>query len=127
MSDPIFTLTTTTFGLTQVGQGASPTFVDIDDDGDLDAFIGSIGGTSFFENTGSASSPVFVSPSTNPFGLTNVSNADPTFVDIDGDGDLDAFIGFDSGETRFFENTGSANNPLFIAGNANPFGFDRCG
>lgn len=37
--------------------------------------------------------PNFLPSVTNPFGLTNEGvNAVPTFVDIDGDGDLDAFV-----------------------------------
>lgn len=35
----------------------------------------------------------FIQESDNPFGLTNVGDVSkPTFADIDGDGDLDAFI-----------------------------------
>jgi hypothetical protein len=81
-----------------VGSFASPTFADIDGDGDLDAFIGnSFGNTLFYRNTGSASAPSFTSESNN-FGLTNVGNvASPILIDIDGDGDLEAFIGNISG------------------------------
>lgn len=73
-----------------------PVFVDIDGDGDQDAFVGTAyegGGTlSFWENQGGT----FVSqPDLNP--LTDVisDNYAPraTFFDIDGDGDLDALVG----------------------------------
>ncbi|MDD5274862.1 MAG: VCBS repeat-containing protein [Methylovulum sp.] len=66
--------------------GASPTFADIDHDGDLDALIGNFNGdTLYFENTGSATAPAFAAPVTNPFGLADVGQtATPTFVDIDG-------------------------------------------
>lgn len=88
---------TNPFGLTRVGFYASPELVDIDGDGDLDAFIGNVYGNSlFFRNTAVAgsSSPAFAAASTNPFGLADVgAYAGPDFVDIDGDGDLDAFIG----------------------------------
>ncbi len=129
-SNPVFaTASTNPFGLTDVGYSAKPTFVDLDGDGDLDAFIGeSFGNTLFFENTGTASSPSFAAISTNPFGLTDVGyNAEPTFVDIDGDGDLDALIGNNSGNTSFFENTGTASNPSFSAISTNPFGLADVG
>jgi hypothetical protein len=53
-----------------------------------------------------ASNPGFAAPVINPFGLPNVGwNSSPEFVDIDGDGDLDAFIGEYYGDTYYFENT----------------------
>ena len=112
------------FGLDYDGYRASPTFVDIDDDGDQDAFVGEANGnTLFFRNTGTANNPVFAAASTNPFGLIDVGyNANPAFVDIDGDGDQDAFVGKEDGSTLFFRNTGTVNNPVFSAAGTNPFG-----
>ena len=47
--------------------------------------------------------PIFNNIILNPFGLSNVGrDASPTFVDIDGDGDLDAFVGELYGNTLFF-------------------------
>ncbi len=95
-----------------MGLDASPTFADIDDDGDLDAFVGELfGNTLFYRNTGSASNPVFAAPTTNNFGLTDVGYlAMPTLADIDGDGDLDAFVGNIGGNTVFFENQSAPAN-----------------
>ena len=90
-----------------MGLNASPTFVDIDGDGDLDALVGDASGDIFlFENTGSAISPAFANTSiANPFGLSNVGmNACAVFADIDGDGDLDAFVGTADGNISFFRN-----------------------
>ncbi|GCA78394.1 Calx-beta domain-containing protein [Microcystis aeruginosa] len=129
-SAPTFAAPSTNpFGLTDVGSFAAPTFVDIDGDGDLDAFVGNnVGNTLFYRNTGSASAPTFAAPSTNPFGLTDVGNsAAPTFVDIDGDGDLDAFVGNSVGNTLFYRNTGSASAPTFAAPSTNPFGLTDVG
>ena len=82
-----------------------PAFADIDDDGDLDLFIGnSLGQTRFFRNDGSAKSPDFNQEGQNkPFGITNVgSMASPELADIDADGDLDLFIGDLNGKPTSF-------------------------
>jgi hypothetical protein len=120
---------TNPFGLADVGFRATPAFVDLDGDGDLDALIGnSLGNTLFFRNTGTVSTPAFAAPSTNPFGLANVgAQAAPAFADLDGDGDLDAFVGERSGSTFFFENTGTALAPAFAAPEANPYGLLNVG
>ncbi|WP_276308988.1 SwmB domain-containing protein, partial [Macromonas bipunctata] len=53
------------------------------------------GNPNFLQYTGATSAA--------PFGLSDVGRyASPTLVDIDGDGDLDAFIGNNSGNTLFF-------------------------
>src|SRR5687768_10374120 len=128
MSDPLFKyIATNPFGLSDVGFSASPTFVDIDGDGDMDAFIGeSSGNTLFFRNTGTASNPVFSAPITNPFGLSDVwGYVKPSFVDIEGDGDLDAFVGWNhySGDGMLFHrNIGTISNPVFYQDSFNPFG-----
>ncbi|MEM7620506.1 MAG: FG-GAP-like repeat-containing protein, partial [Pseudomonadota bacterium] len=110
-----------------VGEEAYPTFADIDNDGDLDAFIGESNGTvNFYENTGTNSSPTFAEKtgSANPFNGVDLGTvSDPTFVDIDNDGDLDAFIGANGGYVYYFENTGSVSSPTFVikSGSSDPF------
>ena len=96
MSNPVFTLTAINpFGLNDVGILATPAFVDIDADGDFDAFVGeAFGNMLFYRNTGTTSHPTYATAITNPFGLSNAGfYIDFSFVDIDNDGDLDAFIG----------------------------------
>ncbi len=130
MSNAEFTLTATNpFGLNDVGTLATPTFVDIDNDGDLDVFVGEVyGDILFHRNTGTANNPVFVAAITNPMGLSNVGfYANPNLVDIDGDGDLDAFIGNSDGNTLFYRNTGTATTPSFAAAITNPFGLSDVG
>jgi hypothetical protein len=48
-------------------------------------------------------------------------------ADIDGDGDLDAFIGAIVGNTVFFRNTGSATAPAFATPALQPFGLAAVG
>jgi Ca2+-binding RTX toxin-like protein len=126
LHDPVFNIPASNpFGLTNAGSFANPTFVDIDSDGDLDAFIGNnAGDTLFYRNTGTTISPSFAAPVTNLLGSTNVEDRDgasPAFVDIDGDGDLDAFVGYSDGDLLFYRNTGTASSPAFIV-ETNNFG-----
>jgi len=91
-----------------VGSNAAPTFVDIDEDGDLDVFIGEDGGTiKFFRNSGTNLAPVFAADETgNLLADFNTGGwATPVFVDIDADGDLDVFSGELYGKIRFYEST----------------------
>jgi hypothetical protein len=110
-----------------IGQITIPSFADLDRDGDLDAIIGEYpGDIHYLENTGSAISPAFIerSGTSNPFNGVDVGYySAPSFADLDGDGDLDAFIGEQDGTINYLENTGNATSPAFIqrAGSLNPF------
>jgi hypothetical protein len=120
--------TTNPAGLTNVGSFATPTFADIDDDGDADLFVGNgAGNLVFFANTGFGA-PAFAASSVNPFGLGQVDGrARPAFVDIDGDGDLDALVGNIPGNTVFFRNDGTSAAPAFVQVAQNPFGLQNVG
>jgi len=100
-----------------VGRRAAPTFADIDGDGDLDAFVGEINGTvRFYRNNGTNLAPALVADGANPLaGVAAGSVAMPTFADIDGDGDLDAFVGEINGTVRFYRNNGTNLAPAFVA------------
>ncbi|WP_323686577.1 FG-GAP-like repeat-containing protein, partial [Lamprobacter sp.] len=122
---------TNPFGLTKVGSQSAPTFADLDGDGDLDALVGEFDGIlNYFENTGSASAAAFASAqNASTFGLTDVGiYANPTFADLDGDGDLDALVGAGDGIVNYFENTGSASSAAFAsAQDASAFGLTNVG
>ena len=106
-----------------------PYMVDIDNDDDLDLFMGSTdGNTYFYENTGTIGTPVFASSVTNPFGLINVGERSaPSFADIDNDGDYDALIGARDGNLYYFENIGTTNNAVFDTMQSNPFNLQNVG
>lgn len=93
----------------------SPTFGDLDNDGDLDMLVGdadgklhllnniSIGGESnFFINT------------VNYFDIDVGSFASPFLVDLDRDDDLDLLIGTRHGNILFYENQGNSESANFI-------------
>ncbi|MEO1426675.1 MAG: FG-GAP-like repeat-containing protein, partial [Pseudomonadota bacterium] len=87
-----------------VGTRSNPAFADVDGDGDIDALVGNEAGfLSLFLN----SNGVFTEAAAadNPFGGIDFgSDASPAFGDVDGDGDLDAFVGLADGTIIFFEN-----------------------
>jgi len=100
-----------------VGNNSEPVFVDIDDDNDLDMFIGSLknplGSVNFFENIGSNSNPEFLLVDSTFFGITSDLSVSPTFGDIDNDGDFDLIIGRFNGKLSLYLNSGTATTPLF--------------
>ncbi|MCU0644252.1 MAG: T9SS type A sorting domain-containing protein [bacterium] len=111
-TNPIFALETNNFAAIDVGLLSTPALADIDNDGDLDLFIGERDGNiNFYRNTGTATNPIFTLETENYATIDVGLFSTPTFTDIDQDGDLDLFIGENSGNINFFRNTGTPTNP----------------
>jgi hypothetical protein len=105
-----------------VGLRATPSFADIDADGDSDLIIGRDTGTlRVYQNDGFAFRDVTGAPQQDHPIDVGVSNR-PSFVDLDGDRDLDLVIGAEDGTLRSWRNEGTFYVGL---GEDNPFkGFD---
>jgi len=111
----VFVRTASPVDTITVTSNAAPAFVDIDGDGDLDMFVGGPNGRlKFYRNDGNSSSfqPTLVS--TWYQNITAGLDAIPTFVDIDGDGDNDLFIGTSEGRIEFYRNDGSPAEAQFV-------------
>jgi hypothetical protein len=114
-----------------VGEAAYPVFVDYDGDGVKDLLIGnaftrvSTGNCQTatqtrihaYKNIGTSANPHFLFDTDNFASLDlnlapNVIAVAPTFGDVDGDGDLDMFLGDDNGRLHYFQNTAGTGNPM---------------
>ncbi|MBM3238025.1 T9SS type A sorting domain-containing protein [Candidatus Poribacteria bacterium] len=95
-----------------VGGKSAPAFYDVDDDGDLDLFVGEGNGRIvFYRNDGDRTSPIWTFVTSN-YNLIDVGRCSmPTFADIDGDGDKDLFIGEENGGINFYRNLGTPPPP----------------
>ncbi len=97
-----------------------PAAVDIDNDGDLDVFVGNFeGDIEFFQNNNGLN-PTNLKRFVKKEGVDNPLDgvnkgyyAAPAFADVDKDGDFDMLLGAGYGYTFFFRNTGTKSSPIF--------------
>ncbi len=94
---------------------STPTFGDLDQDGDLDMLLGSkSGAVYYYENQGTEQEWDFRLKSDKYIDANGYQNTAPLLTDLDQDGDLDLIMGTRKGRLRFFDNQGSAEQPRFV-------------
>ncbi len=104
-----------TRGLTNVGSFATTAFISPDGSNDYDLVSGeSNGGFTHFINQGNELIPQFMqSQDDTPFDLGDIGFlSSPTFIDVDGDLDMDMFSGDIGGDIHFFRNN-NLFSPMF--------------
>ncbi len=114
------------FTTIKVAGDMTPTLIDLDHDEDLDLVIANGSGSLvYLVNTGDKTHPFFeqISREHDPFAAIDLKNqtsetgyagsVNPTFSDLDNDGDADLLVGEATGELSFYENIGTATQPLF--------------
>jgi hypothetical protein len=104
-----------TQGISDLGLNAFPAFADLNGDGRYEILIGRDQNTfAYFVNVGTKKNPQWVrQPITFAEFETKSYWKNPTFADIDNDGDLDLIYGSADGELYFYRNNGTAKKPKF--------------
>ncbi len=99
-----------------VGAHAAPALVDIDNDGDVDLFVGAADGRMFFFLNAGTESLFSFSPVSDAYIPRNMGRRIvPHFADVNGDLAYDLFIGNGKGQVFLLPNTGTKKRARFCA------------
>jgi hypothetical protein len=115
--EPVFEFITDNYASLSIFDfdGAYPTFGDLDGDGDKDMLLGDEEGKlHLFTNEADQGAPAdFTLTDPNYKGIDIGQSARPQIVDVNRDGLPDLLVGERSGTLRYFENTGTTEDPVF--------------